>query len=175
MIAHLSEPYLRAATIADAPALARLRAKGLAEQGLLPESECEAFVPTALREFRRLFAAKRIIARLAVDNGEIVACASVVFWERLPYPGSSLHAEIAGVYVAPSCRMRGLATRLTLEAIDDARSHGVRKIFLHPSAQAKGLYRRLGFVENKQLELPVLTNRFANASHYDRLDASDEK
>jgi ribosomal protein S18 acetylase RimI-like enzyme len=153
MIAQLSEPYLRAATVADAPALARLRAKGLAEQGLLPETESEAFVPIALREFRRLFAGKSISARVAVDCGEIVGCASVVFWQRLPYPGSSLHAEIAGVYVAPSCRMRGLATQLTLEAIADARAQGVRKIFLHPSAQAKGLYRRLGFVENKQLEL----------------------
>jgi ribosomal protein S18 acetylase RimI-like enzyme len=153
MIAHLSEPYLRAAGSADAPALARLRAKGLAEQGLLPEAESDAFIPTALREFRRLFAEKHISARVAVDCGEIVGCASVVFWERLPYPGSSLHAEIAGVYVAPSCRRRGLATQLTLEAVAAARARGVRKIFLHPSVQAKGLYERLGFVENKQLEL----------------------
>jgi ribosomal protein S18 acetylase RimI-like enzyme len=153
MIAHLSEPYLRAAILADAPALARLRARGLAEQGLLPEAESDAFIPTALREFRRLFAGKRISARVAVDDGEIVGCASVVFWQRLPYPGSSLHAEIAGVYVAPSCRRQGLATQLTLEAIADARARGVRKIFLHPSAQARSLYRRLGFTEKKQLEL----------------------
>jgi len=153
MIAHVSRRRLRAATLADAPALARLRARGLAEQGLLPEAESEAFVVAALREFARLFAGKAISARVVADCGEIVGCASVIFWQRLPYPGCSLHAEIAGVYVVPSCRRQGLATRLTLSAIADARAQGVRKIFLHPSAQAKGLYKRLGFTENKQLEL----------------------
>jgi ribosomal protein S18 acetylase RimI-like enzyme len=153
MIAQLSEPYLRAANIADAPILARLRAKGLVEQGLLPQLESESFIPTAQREFRRLFARNRIAAWVAVDGGEITGCASVVFWERLPYPGSSLHAEIAGVYVNPACRRRGLATELTREAIATARERGVRKIFLSPSAQAKNLYRRLGFTERNQLVL----------------------
>lgn len=153
MIAHGCRRNLRAATLADAPALARLRARSLAEQGLMPAAESEAFVATALREFAGLFASKAISARVVADRGEIVGCASVVFWQRLPYPGCSLHAEIAGVYVIPSCRGQGLATRLTLGAIADARAQGVRKIFLHPSAQAKGLYRRLGFVENTQLVL----------------------
>jgi ribosomal protein S18 acetylase RimI-like enzyme len=153
MIAQLSEPYLRAANIADAPILARLRVKGLVEQGLLPQAESESFIPTAQREFRRLFARNCIAAWVAIDGGEITGCASVVFWERLPYPGSSLHAEIAGVYVNPACRRCGLATELTREAIAAARARGVRKIFLSPSAQAKNLYRRLGFTEGNLLVL----------------------
>jgi ribosomal protein S18 acetylase RimI-like enzyme len=153
MIAHVFRRTPRAATLADAPALARLRARGLAEQGLLPEAESDAFVATALREFARLFASKRISVRVVADRGDIVGCACVVFWQRLPYPDCSLHAEIAGVYVVPSRRGQGLATQLTLSAIADARAQGVRKIFLHPSVQAKGLYRRLGFVENTQLVL----------------------
>jgi ribosomal protein S18 acetylase RimI-like enzyme len=153
MMAHLSEPYLRTANIADAPALARLRAKGLVEQGILSPAESDGFIPTAEREFRRLFARKRICAWVAVENGAITGCASVVFWERLPYPGSSLHAEIAGLYVSPDCRRRGLATELTREAIAAAKARGVRKIVLSPSVQARNLYRRLGFTEGNQLVL----------------------
>jgi ribosomal protein S18 acetylase RimI-like enzyme len=153
MIAQLSEPYLRAANVADAPILARLRAKGLLEQGLLPQVQSESFIPIAQREFRRLFARNCISAWVAVEGGEIIGCASVVFWERLPYPDSSLHAEIAGVYINSAYRRRGLATELTREAIAAARARGVRKIFLSPSAQARSLYERLGFTERNQLVL----------------------
>jgi ribosomal protein S18 acetylase RimI-like enzyme len=153
MTADLPELSLRAAEAADAPTLARLRVAGLIEQGLMTPEQAPAFLPVALTEIQRLFSEGHIAAWLALEGGTAIGCASVIFWNRLPYPGSSLHAEIAGVYVAPDCRRQGLATEITRKAVATAQARGVRKIILHPSAQAVRLYRRLGFVDGNQLML----------------------
>jgi ribosomal protein S18 acetylase RimI-like enzyme len=145
--------YLRSAEALDVPSLARLRVASLIELGVLAPADARAFEIRARDELRVLFRDDRIAAWLAVDDGAMVGCASVVFWTRLPYPRSSLHAEIAGVYVLPEHRGAGLATELTREVVAAARARGVRKIVLHPSALAEPLYRRLGFVDGNELVL----------------------
>jgi GNAT superfamily N-acetyltransferase len=144
---------LLAATSADAPALARLRAQSLFELGLLPPAESATFERTAAAEFAALFALDRLESRLLACEGIIVGCASVLFWKRLPYPGTSLHAELAGVYVAPPHRRHGFAGELCAAVLATARARGVRRIVVHPSAAGLSLYSKLGFGESGQLRL----------------------
>jgi GNAT superfamily N-acetyltransferase len=144
---------VRAAALADVAALARLRRAALIELGLLAPAGADAFERDAARSFGALFAQDRIASRLLVCDGEVAGCASALFWERLPYPRTSLHAELAGVYVAPAYRRAGFARLLCAATLEAARARGARRIFVHPSAAGRALYRGLGFSEGNQMVL----------------------
>jgi len=142
-----------AARSSDAAALARLRAQSLIELGLLAPAESASFERTATAELAALFALDHLESRLLVCEGIIAGCASALFWQRLPYPHTSLHAELAGVYVAPPYRRRGFAGELCAAIVAAARARGVRRIVVHPSAAGLSLYSKLGFTESGQLRL----------------------
>jgi GNAT superfamily N-acetyltransferase len=144
---------LRHADVSDAHALATLRRASLCELGLLSASDAPAFEREAARRFEGLLDANRMAAWIIAIDGRIAGSACLLFWERLPYPGSSLHAELAGVYIEPAHRRQGFARRLCVEAIGAARLRGARAIFVHPSAAGRTLYRELGFADAGQLRL----------------------
>jgi GNAT superfamily N-acetyltransferase len=154
---------LLAATSSDAPALARMRRRSLIELGLLAPAESASFERTAAAEFVQLFALDRLESRLLESDGNIVGCASALFWTRLPYPQTSLHAELAGVYVAPPYRRNGFARELCAAVLAAAELRGVRRIVVHPSAAGSSLYSKLGFIESGQLRLAGFLNRAPRA------------
>jgi GNAT superfamily N-acetyltransferase len=145
--------YLRPATRGDGFALARMRSASLLELGTLQPSGDVRFEREAAHAFEDLLASGRLDAWLLVACGRIAGSASVLFWQRLPYPETSLHAELAGVYVAPGLRKRGFARELCREVIDVARARGVRHIVVHPSSGARSLYTSLGFGEGNEMRL----------------------
>lgn len=149
-----SRVHLRHADRFDAAALARLRVAAVCEMGLLDPADAEPFERRATAEFWALLSDDHAAAWLLSVDGVIAGCACVVFWNRLPYPGTSLHAELAGVYVAPEHRRRGYAAELIAEAIATARAHGVRRIVLQPTEHTRELYRRFGFGDSGQMRLP---------------------
>jgi GNAT superfamily N-acetyltransferase len=142
---------LRQADAFDAAALAELRVAGLIELGLLEPLAADAFLPRARRECWTLLREEKLAAWMLIAGGRAAGCACVVFWERLPYPGTSLHAELSGVYVAPPFRRQGIARELVSEAIATARARGVRRIVLNPTDVTRGFYRSLGFSESGQM------------------------
>jgi GNAT superfamily N-acetyltransferase len=139
---------LRRARPDDAGALARLRASSLIELGHLRPAERTAFEPRARDDFARMFADGRVVAWLAVAHDAIVGSACANYFERLPYPEGSLHAELSGVFVEPAYRRQGCASRLVAAVVDDVRRSSVRKTFLRPSSAGRNLYARLGFVDD---------------------------
>lgn len=153
MIPTQSNIVLRQAQAADAWDLAGLRFASLVEMGLSKPPERERFLPRAAGELFELFAQDRIAAWLLLDDGVPRGCACTLFWNRLPYPSSSLHAEIGGVYVAPHLRRRGYATELVREALASARARGVRKVTLSPTEVGRSIYERLGFSDQVQMIL----------------------
>lgn len=60
-------------------------------------------------------------------------------------------AAIYGMSVRPEARGRGIATLLTETLVDAAVEAGCRRIVLHSSEMAKGVYRRAGFQERCEL------------------------
>lgn len=141
--------YLRAADRLDSHSLGVLRAASLLELGLVPPDGAAAFARRAANDFFALFRADRIAAWVACDGECVVASACAIFYDRLPYPDGSRHAELGGVYVAPAYRKRGFASELVREVLAAAQGGGARKTFLRPSQTAKSLYARLGFVETE--------------------------
>jgi RimJ/RimL family protein N-acetyltransferase len=82
---------------------------------------------------------------VAVDGGDVVARLSVA---RDPHPAST-HVADLGLMVAASHRRRGVGRALLEQAVDWARSAGVRKLELHVfpwNAPAIALYESFGFV-----------------------------
>jgi GNAT superfamily N-acetyltransferase len=146
--------HVRQADRFDAAALARLRVAALGEMGLLAPAEAPEFLARARAELWSMLGAERVAAWLLCIDDVVCGCACVVFWERLPYPGTSLHAELAGVYVAPEHRRRGYAAELIAEALATARAHGVRRVVLQPTDHTRALYARFGFGPSGQLRLP---------------------
>ena len=71
-----------------------------------------------------------------------------MYFDRLPYPDGTLHAELSGVYVEPEYRGAGCASRLVAAVVETVRTSGVRRTFLRPSPGARSLYARLGFVDD---------------------------
>lgn len=139
---------IRAARAADAETLARLRAASLIEQRHLAEAEREAFARRSTADFTRLFSAGTLVAVLLADGARGVGSACATYFERLPFPDGTLHAELAGVYVEPAYRGRGYGTQLVAAVVDAMRASGARKTFLRPSPGARSLYARLGFVDD---------------------------
>ncbi len=141
--------YLRNCDVLDCRSLAELRAASLIELGLLSPLASEPFSAQAARELSVFFRSDRIAAWIACDGERAVASCCAVFYDRLPYPDGSRHAELCGVYVVPQYRKRGLASELVGEVVAAARAGGARKTFLRPSKQATSLYRRLGFADTE--------------------------
>jgi GNAT superfamily N-acetyltransferase len=139
---------IRAAGAADAETLARLRAASLIEQRHLAPAEREAFARRSTADFTRLFGDGRLVAMLLVDGKRGVGSACATYFERLPFPDGTLHAELSGVYVDPAYRGAGHASKLISAVVEAVRVSGARKTFLRPSAAAHSLYARLGFVDD---------------------------
>ncbi len=65
-------------------------------------------------------------------------------------------ATLAGVFVTPAFRRRGIARELTARAVEWCRQGGIRTIRLQSSRAARALYSSLGFVatgEQMRLQL----------------------
>jgi len=139
---------IRRADEADAQELARVRVASLIEQGYAPDGDPRPFAARAADDLVRLFRAGRLVAWVLCEGETIVGSACAVYFERLPFPDGSLHAELSGVYVAPSHRGAGHASRLVQAVVDEIRASGARRTFLRPSPGARSLYARLGFVED---------------------------
>jgi GNAT superfamily N-acetyltransferase len=145
--------YLRPAERGDAWSLARLRSSSLLEQGLIAADEARDFERDAFRELLELFDDERLAAWVLVVEERVAGSACVVFWRRLPYRETSLHAELCGVYVEPPCRRRGFGRELCAEALAAARARCVRKIVVHASDAGRPLYSALGFSGGNEMRL----------------------
>jgi GNAT superfamily N-acetyltransferase len=139
---------IRRADEADAQQLARVRVASLTEQGYAPAADARSFTARVAEDLARLFRAGRLVAWVLCEGETIVGSACAVYFERLPFPDGSLHAELSGVYVAPAHRGAGHASRLVNAVVDEVRASGARRTFLRPSPAARSLYARLGFVED---------------------------
>ena len=87
-------------------------------------------------------------------DGTPVGCAAAMIAETTLVQVEPT-ATIAGVYVAPAFRRRGMARDLTQAAIAWARRRGCRQVRLVASPQAEPLYRSLGFTDGRELILTL--------------------
>ena len=92
---------------------------------------------------------KGLLVWLATEEEGIIGTAGVCF---LQYPPSFTNptgkiAYITNVYTRDEYRNRGIATKLLELIMEEIKAEGCKFARLHASAQGKGLYEKMGFVD----------------------------
>jgi GNAT superfamily N-acetyltransferase len=86
-----------------------------------------------------------------------VAGGSIWIRETIPSPRRPGTEEpyLMSVYTEPRYRNRGLATMVVKEAIRWSKRQGYRRMALHSSDEAEGVYSRLGFERTTEMRLAL--------------------
>lgn len=146
---NMHQAYVRQATEADAPAIARLRRSWTDEQVGTPVAD-DAFEAMFAGWFER--ERSRRITWLAEVAGEPVGMLNLVVFDRMPRPIAPGHEDrptqwgyIANVYVEESARNAGAGRLLGEAALAYADEHRFARVVLSPTERSRSFYERLGF------------------------------
>ena len=139
---------MRLATPADAEALAGARVKQLLDEGSEPRYDTRADM---VDYFRRRIADGSYHAYIAEAEGRLISTAALLLQEYPPSIGwrGARRGYVASVYTVPEWRGRGLASLLIERIIADARALGLGNLWLLASREGRGLYKRLGFEDER--------------------------
>lgn len=84
---------------------------------------------------------------LAIDNAEVIGCASMSYMWIMPtfsHP-TGKRAHLMNVYTRDEYRRRGIARQMCEMLIEDARAKGATEISLDATTMGRPLYESLGF------------------------------
>jgi GNAT superfamily N-acetyltransferase len=148
----MSEPTLRAASIDDVDALARLRWQLYLEQEPGIAEPFDAYRPR-FHAFAA-WALGRDDWRGWVAEGEdgIVGNAWLQTVPRVPAPGRrdpSHMGYLTNMYIAPGLRGTGLGRRLLDAVLDHCRAEGYELVLTFPADAAYGFYEHAGFASER--------------------------
>ena len=137
----MTAPDVRVAGVADAPAIAELRAlwTGEHEAG----GEFAAAVATWLEE-----EGDRRTTWLAERDGAPIGLASLFEYRRMPKPGraASRWGYVSNMFVRPEARGAGIGSALLAAVIGAAEDRGYARLVLSPSERSVPFYARAGFL-----------------------------
>ena len=155
---------VRPATAADAPVIARHRARMFEEMGELPADAFEPLRAAAETYLVEAMARGEYVGWLATapDEPELVLAGAGVQRRRvLPHPiaegegrariAEGRHAIVLNVYTEPAWRRRGLGELLMREVLAWARAERLDRLVLHASDVGRPLYERLGFIATNEM------------------------
>jgi len=74
-------------------------------------------------------------------------------WPANPKDPCTERAVVLNVYTEPDFRKRGVARQVMLTILAWVKEHGFRAVYLHASAEGRGLYERLGFEATNEMRL----------------------
>ncbi|MBE7069968.1 MAG: GNAT family N-acetyltransferase [Ruminococcaceae bacterium] len=100
-----------------------------------------------VRESRDYFLNGDHTTVLAVDNGEVIGCASMSYIRIMPtfsHP-TGKRAHLMNVYTRNEYRRRGIARKMCEMLIGDAWNRGATEISLDATTMGRPLYESLGF------------------------------
>ncbi|WP_069188071.1 GNAT family N-acetyltransferase [Bacillus sp. FJAT-27251] len=145
----------RRADLNDIEKLVELRKTQLIDEGLEPNIDIDKELSVF---FRDKLSEGRLIQWLAEDEGEIVACGAVIFYDFPPsYTNKTgKKAYIANMYTNQNYRGRRLATNLLLKLVEEVKLSGISRIWLGASEMGRPVYKKFGFKETDEyLELNI--------------------
>jgi GNAT superfamily N-acetyltransferase len=148
----------RLAMSEDLPALAALRLASDLELrgGTAWPDDREAFLAVYSATTRAGMDEGTVLAWLAEDVGQAVACAQLRWWAApTVHRAGRCRGYVTGVYTRPEYRRQGIARHLMELLVAWARDHEVTRLLLSPSEVGAQLYRELGFTEGRGLELDL--------------------
>ncbi|MEH7309211.1 GNAT family N-acetyltransferase [Neobacillus drentensis] len=129
----------------------------LKELGELNSPQEEHLMETSTREYlQTALSNNEFISYMAEKNGKPVSISGMVLFKRPPYLENlqGIEAYILNMYTVPMYRSNGLARRLLEQCIDESKTSGVKRIWLHASKDGEPLYKKMGFT-NKDSEMEL--------------------
>lgn len=142
------------ATAEDLPEIVRMKLLMFTEAGhadLLAENAFEVI----LADYRRLYAGSLARHFVAKFGASIVGCAGALLKDDLPfrYFKTSRYGFIGDVYTCSANRGRGIASRLSADALAWLRSQNIGMVRLLASEDGRPIYSRLGFTSSDEMVL----------------------
>lgn len=135
----------RVATTDDVETLVELRKQLVAACGA-PAQDVDA----ELRDyFQKKLTGGSLVEWLAIENGQAVATAALVFYDFIPSDAnkSGVRGYITNMYIAPEHRRKGVATALLGRLAEEAKVRGVKRLWLHAAEMGRPVYVKFGFRE----------------------------
>ena len=114
--------------------------------------EAYEFDTVLKRESRDYFAEGDQTTILAMEQGEVIGCATLCYLRMMPtfsHP-TGKRAHLMNVYTREQYRRQGIAARMVKMLIQEARSRGVTEISLDATESGRPLYERLGFTASQE-------------------------
>ena len=139
---------IRKATADDAKLLSEVRKLQLIDEGIDPncdiDSELSAF-------FKKWLESEDFIQLIAEEDGKLLSTAAVIYYDLPPSFTNKIGVRgyVTNVYTAPEHRRKGLSKKLLTKLLDDARSRGIKKLWLGASKLGRPLYEKLGFTQQE--------------------------
>jgi GNAT superfamily N-acetyltransferase len=150
----------RKATLADVPALARLRVDFLKE---VQDPETHLVSEEGLNKilqdfFQQHLATDEIVAWLAVIDGEVVSTSGLCFSRIMP--GFTLLdgrvAYIMNIYTLPEWRKKGIGRQVFYYILEAAKERGYKRVLLHATEDGRPIYEKFGFkATSDEMELRI--------------------
>jgi len=142
----------RKAILADAPALAHMRALFLADAGDLATQAQQAEIELILLDyFTSALADDSFAAWIACDGERIVATSGLTF-SLVPPSYSNQSGKVAyimNMFTLREYRRKGIAMKLFERIVEEAKLRGYSKITLHATDMGRPLYEKFGFCDSK--------------------------
>ena len=139
---------IRKADLKDAKLLSEVRKLQLIDEGIDPscniDEELAAF-------FKKWLQSEDFIQLIAEENGKLLSTAAVVYYDLPPSFSNKIGVRgyVTNVYTAPEHRRKGLSKKLLTLLIEDAKSRGIKKLWLGASKLGRPLYEKLGFIKQE--------------------------
>jgi GNAT superfamily N-acetyltransferase len=131
---------------ADLPMLVRYWHAMLVECDLIGSGLVSDWAQRLERQFRADMEAGSGTWAIAEDAGTFAGTCAIFLQLGRSNIMLDATAMLAGMYVVPRYRRRGVASELTKYAIQWCRDHGCKRIRLQASVQGRPIYESLGFV-----------------------------
>lgn len=141
---------IRIATNDDIELLMSSRLEMLKVVNNLPEDY--EYSEEIVRESRDYFLNGDHITVLAVDDGEVIGCASMSFMWIMPtfsHP-TGKRAHLMNVYTRSEYRRQGIARKMVNMLIDETWKRGATEISLDATTMGRPLYESLGFTNSTE-------------------------
>ena len=103
------------------------------------------------RDFAQQMAAGTMAWFVAEAGGHIVGTSAAFLNRSTGNVLLDLQATLAGIYVAPGYRRRGIARELTIAAINWCKRRGCVRVRLQASQAGRPLYESLGFTTFREM------------------------
>jgi GNAT superfamily N-acetyltransferase len=149
---------VRAATLDDAPVLARQRRAMFDAIERLPGSDGDAMEAAILVYLQRAMPAGTFHSWVVEYQGCVVAGGGIQLRTLMPRPGhvkQEPEGLIVSMWTEPEHRRRGLG-RLVVEAILAwCQANGITRLTLHASNDGRPLYELYGFRQTNEMRLTV--------------------